>query len=59
MEFKEAVKKMREAQKEFYKARTRSNLAEAKRLEKVVDEMLKKLEEESEQLSLFVNQKVN
>lgn len=52
-EFYEAVRKMRTAQKAYFKTRSRDILAESKKLENKVDAML----EEYGTLSLFGNNK--
>lgn len=47
-EFYEAVVKMRNAQREYYKFKSHSNLVKAKRLEKVVDDEIVRVNERLE-----------
>lgn len=43
-EFFDAVARMREKQKEYFRTRTSASLSESKRLEKVVDDEIKRVE---------------
>lgn len=47
-EFYDAVVKMRNAQREYYKFKSRNNLVKAKRLEKVVDDEIVRVNERLE-----------
>ncbi len=43
-DFFDAVARMREKQKEYFRTRTSASLSESKRLEKVVDDEIKRVE---------------
>lgn len=49
-EFKDLVRRMREAQKKFFRMKTSENLYAAKNLERMVDEIISK---QNQPLSLF------